>query len=320
MANTLKTPSCSPNIAILGAGAIGQLMYHQLCHTNSKQPSNDIALISRQPQSKQQQLQFTDHSGYTYNTDALILGANDTRLAEVHLLLVCVKAYQVATALLPLLSKLSPQCHIVLLHNGLGPHLVVSEALAQYPNQGLTLGTTSQAALKNSQWHIKHTGFGVTQLGYYCGSELSAKLKERIDELHCGNQAVEWHQPVLTILWQKLAINAVINPLTALHHCANGQLANDEYQHQIAAIIEELVHVAKWDGIVLDRALLSARVYQVIKLTAANYSSMYQDVAHHRATEINFINGYICQQAQLHRLAVPHNQHLLEQVLQLSLS
>ncbi|MGI2169183.1 ketopantoate reductase family protein [Shewanella sp. MF05960] len=318
MANTLTIPSNSPNIAILGAGAIGQLMYHQLCHSDSALPGNDTALIGRQPHTQQQQLQFTDHSGLTHSSDALILGTNDPRLAEVSLLLVCVKAYQVATALLPLLNKLSPLCHIVLLHNGLGPHLVVAEALAPHPSQGLTLGTTSQAALKISQWHIKHTGFGVTQLGYYCGSELSAGLKARMDGLHRDNQALEWHQPVLAVLWQKLAINAVINPLTALHHCANGQLANDEYWLQIAAIIEELVHVAKCDGIELDPVLISARVYQVIKLTAANYSSMYQDVAHHRATEINYINGYICQQAQLHRLAVPHNQQLLEQVLQLN--
>jgi len=317
MANTLTIPSNSPNIAILGAGAIGQLMYHQLCQSN-EQSVNSIALISRQTDTQQQQLQFTDHSGLTHSTDALILGKNDPRLAEVSLLLVCVKAYQVATALLPLLNKLSPLCHIVLLHNGLGPHLVVAEALAQHPSQGLTLGTTSQAALKISQWHVKHTGFGVTQLGYYCGSELSTGLKARMDGLHRDNQALEWHQPVLAVLWQKLAINAVINPLTALYHCANGQLANDEYRQQITAIIDELVNVAKWDGIELDPALISTRVYQVIKLTAANFSSMYQDVAHHRATEINYINGYICQQAQLHRLAVPHNQQLLEQVVQLN--
>jgi 2-dehydropantoate 2-reductase len=109
----------------------------------------------------------------------------------------------------------------------------------------------------------------------------------------------------------------VINPLTALNHCANGQLAAPEYQSQISAIIDELVQVAKREGIALDNAAITARVYQVIKLTAANYSSMYQDVAHNRATEINNINGYICQQASLHHLDVPNNQYLLDKVLQL---
>ncbi|GGB61066.1 2-dehydropantoate 2-reductase [Shewanella inventionis] len=311
-------PACSPNIAILGAGAIGQLMYHQLCHTSPNQPSHDVVLISRQSHTQLQPLRFTDIKGQIHNTDAVLLGTKDPRLNEVKLLLVCVKAYQVEEALIPLLSKLSPQCHIILLHNGLGPHIAVSTALRPYPEQGLTLGTTSLAALAINQWHIKHTGVGVTQLGHYCGHPLANHLHARIQAIASQEQPVEWHQPVLAVLWQKLAVNAVINPLTALHQCANGQLADDEYREQITLIINELVAVAQCDGIELDPTLLTERVYKVIALTSANFSSMYQDVTHHRTTEIDYINGYICQRAQHHKLNVPVNQCLATKVASLS--
>ncbi|MBB1438098.1 2-dehydropantoate 2-reductase, partial [Shewanella sp. SG41-4] len=69
-----------------------------------------------------------------------------------------------------------------------------------------------------------------------------------------------------------------------------------------------------------DKIAVSARVYRVIELTSANFSSMYQDVAHNRPTEINEINGYICQQAKIHHLNVPNNQYLVDKVLQLSKS
>ncbi|GGP52740.1 ketopantoate reductase family protein [Shewanella saliphila] len=318
---TAKPLTAHANIAILGAGAIGQLMYHKLCLTGQAvqaEQFNDVVLIGRQPITQQHKLQFTDHSGQTHHTTATILSSDDTHLANINLLIVCVKAYQVENALLPLLSKLAPNCHVVLLHNGLGPHLAVSEALEHYPALGLSLGTTSQAALKISQWHIKHTGFGVTQLGHYCGTPLSTELKHRLQALHRDNQPLEWYQPVLPILWQKLAINAVINPLSALNKCANGQLAAEEYQPQITAIIDELVDVAKCDGIELDPAQLLNRVKQVIALTSANFSSMYQDVTHHRVTEIDYINGYICQQARRYNLAVPTNQSLVVKVAALS--
>ncbi|MBB1441126.1 2-dehydropantoate 2-reductase, partial [Shewanella sp. SG41-4] len=217
-------------IAVLGAGAIGQLMYHKLSVKTQKAQVNDVMFIGRDKHTRDQPLSFIDHTQHNHESLATILGTDDDRLVQVELLFVCVKAYQVEQALLPLLPKLSPQCHIVLLHNGLGPHLAVAAALSQYKDVGLTLGTTSQAALKLSPWQVKHSGFGVTQLGHYCGSIMPAALKARITHLHSDNQPVEWHQPVLPVLWQKLAINAVINPLTALNQCANGQLAATEYQ------------------------------------------------------------------------------------------
>ncbi|MCT8985527.1 ketopantoate reductase family protein [Shewanella phaeophyticola] len=321
MVVTAKPLTAHANIAILGAGAIGQLMYHKLGLTGQSgqaEECNDVVLIGRQPHTQQRTLQFTDSNGRTHHTTATILNRDDTHLANINLLIVCVKAYQVENALLPLLSKLTPNCHVVLLHNGLVPHLAVSAALKHYPGLGLSLGTTSQAALKINQWHIKHTGFGVTQLGHYCGTPLSAELKLRLQVLHSDNQPLEWYQPVLPILWQKLAINAVINPLSALNKCANGQLAAEKYQPQIKAIINELVDVAKCDGIELAPSQLLTRVKQVIALTSANFSSMYQDVAHHRATEIDYINGYICQQARRYNLAVPINQSLVAKIVALS--
>ncbi|MBB1362737.1 2-dehydropantoate 2-reductase [Shewanella sp. SR44-4] len=325
MVKTSALPASSTHdnnalIAVLGAGAIGQLMYHKLSVNTQEAQVNEVMLIGRDKQTRHQQLRFIDHTQHTHEALATILGTDDNRLARVELLFVCVKAYQVEQALLPLLPKLSPQCHIVLLHNGLGPHLPVAAALMRYKDMGLTLGTTSQAALKLSPWQVKYSGLGVTQLGHYCGSAMSTALKMRISRLHSDNQPIEWHQPVLPVLWQKLAINAVINPLTVLNQCANGQLAATEYQSQISAIIDELVEVAKYDGIILDKAAVKARVYQVIELTSANFSSMYQDVAHSRPTEINEINGYICQQAKALHLNVPNNQYLVDKVLQLSKS
>jgi 2-dehydropantoate 2-reductase len=58
-------------------------------------------------------------------------------------------------------------------------------------------------------------------------------------------------------------------------------------------------------------------VVRVIAATAANRSSMLQDVAAGRRTEIDYITGYLVRAARHHGVAAPHNEALLAGVLEL---
>ncbi|RML84330.1 2-dehydropantoate 2-reductase, partial [Pseudomonas syringae pv. maculicola] len=55
---------------------------------------------------------------------------------------------------------------------------------------------------------------------------------------------------------------------------------------------------------------LHDEVLRVIQATAANYSSMYQDVLHRRRTEISYLLGYACAAAARHRSPAPYLQQL----------
>ncbi|ABV38049.1 2-dehydropantoate 2-reductase [Shewanella sediminis HAW-EB3] len=291
-------------IAILGAGAVGQLIYQQLL-TDGNAP----LLIARENE-RQKIVTFTALDGQVTKSTAILASPKSVSplLEQVRLLIVCVKAYQVSDAIRSIIDKLSPKCHIILLHNGMGPHLEVPELLH---GQGLSLGTTSQAALKHERWHIEQTGSGSTQLGHLTGPQLSQELRTRLLSAIPNSQ---WCEPILPSLWHKLAINAAINPLTAIHNCSNGKLAEEQYCNQISATVTELAEVASADGIELDKSALINRVYEVIGLTAANFSSMHQDVLNKRKTEIESINGYVVQRARHHQLSTKVNLSLLEQV------
>jgi len=304
-------------IAILGAGAIGQLIHHQLTASGClpyfivRAESN-----AKWHQDYQQQLSFTDLEGKVVQSCAtLITTADNTDKAQflnhTKLIIVCVKSYQVYGALAPQIKHLDKHCHILLLHNGMGPHLQVQGILN---GQGLSLGTTSQGALSLSRWHIKQTGTGLTQLGHFEGAPMADELTRLLLNAIPGSQ---WCQPILPYLWQKLAVNATINPLTAIHDCPNGKLIEAQFSPQIKAVISELIKVAKADGIELDKLALTERVYQAINLTANNYSSMHQDVAKYRKTEIEAINGYVVQRARQHLLSIPSNLMLLNSIQQL---
>lgn len=323
------TPN-SANIAILGAGAIGQLICWQLTQAGAA-----VAIMQRVPiatggqgnainvedsaehgvtlnplreasKLSRIELSFSDLSGQTSHYTVPQL--SPAQIGQVELLIVCVKAYQVVDAVTLLIPKLSKNCQILLLHNGMGPHLAIAK---QLDGQGLILGTTSQGALKLSQWHVRHTGMGLTQFGQYQGKIL-AKAHQQL--LLKALPQSEWLEDILPALWQKLAVNAAINPLTAIHQCQNGALNAAQFKQTIEQVIDELQAIAAKEGIVLDKSALVARVAQVIELTALNYSSMYQDIAHKRASEIDSINGYLVERAANHQLNAPINNQLFQQI------
>ncbi|BCV64396.1 ketopantoate reductase family protein [Shewanella algae] len=295
-------------IGILGVGAIGQLLAQQLAAAGLEPwllPRANTPSLAEQGENQVYTLELGDQS---LQTSFLCLAQNSSKLKQLELLLVTVKAYQVEAALEPLLPKLHPNCRILLLHNGLGPHQSLAAKLNGRP---LSLGTTSQGALKLSSNHIRQTGSGLTQIGDLIGAPMPEAMKTTLLNAIPGSQ---WSDTILEALWQKLAVNAVINPLTAIHRVNNGALAAPEFEGTICAILDELLQVAKQEGITLTFDALHARVKEVIRLTAANYSSMYQDLKHGRKTEIDYINGYLQQRAEQYGLTLPINSELLAQI------
>ena len=60
---------------------------------------------------------------------------------------------------------------------------------------------------------------------------------------------------------------------------------------------------------------LHEEVNRVIAATAANYSSMHQDVAQGRRTEISYLLGYLCHAALQHGIDAPLLNQLRERLI-----
>jgi 2-dehydropantoate 2-reductase len=105
-------------------------------------------------------------------------------------------------------------------------------------------------------------------------------------------------------LWGKAIINAAINPLTALWRVPNGALlASEERRQVLAALAVEAATVAEAAGIAAPFPDPVAATAAICSASAANHSSMLQDVEHGRPTEIDSINGVIVAVGK--RLGVP---------------
>ncbi len=253
-------------------------------------------------------------------------------LPKSDVLIIPLKVYQLKAALLQWLPYLTQQPTVVLLHNGMGGLEIARDLLGGvYP---LLLATTSHGALKVSassgDFHVKYTGVGATQIGapnvdkpspqtLAALSQIAPQLASAIATLDNALPPVQYQSNILRALWTKLSVNAVINPLTALHNIQNKHIAKPEFEQSRISICNEFTQVADAYGLDFDALSVHENVLSVAKATGENYSSMHQDVAHGRQTEIDAINGYIVDMATKKGIPVPENTLLVARVKALKL-
>ncbi|MDX1676506.1 2-dehydropantoate 2-reductase [Arsukibacterium sp.] len=300
-----SNPSTSSALSwtIVGRGAIGLLAAARLYHAGYsprlwlKRPA-PVELTYTGIDHQQQQMRLPSEQA-------------DRLIPRV---LIPVKAYDVANAINQLAPALRPDAQLVISHNGIIPFKPLLEE--RHPDQGLWFLSTSQAAYKPAADQVIHTGLGQSYL-----AKLTAASTEDdaiITAMTAALGPLTVVSDIQPLLWQKLAVNAAINPLSALENCRNGQLASPRYQQQIKALVTEVCQVATALGYPMQPAQSVAEVYRVIAATANNFSSMQQDVAAKRPTEIHAICGYVCQQAEQLGIAVPANLQMLNRIVALA--
>lgn len=283
-------------ITVLGCGALGQLWLTALFRQG-----HEVQGWLRVPAPWcSVNLQETD--GSVFNE---LLTANDPDfLASSDLLLVTLKAWQVSTAVKNLAVHLPVTSPILLIHNGMG-----TQDELRSLKQPMLLGMTTQAARHDGNLII-HSANGTTHIGP--ANTLAQEYSFLADTLHAVMPDVAWHNDITNASWRKLAVNCVINPLTALYDCPNGQLR--DYPEEVERISTEVAAVMQREGLHSSPEDLLKFIWQVIDSTASNISSMLQDVRAQRQTEIDYINGYLLKRARAHGIAVPENARLFEQI------
>ncbi|AUV85369.1 2-dehydropantoate 2-reductase [Vibrio campbellii] len=291
------------NILILGPGAVGSLWA-----TKFKLAGHYVSLWGRSSNSEQL-LQLDDHPAINFANQNILSVQN------ADLIVVTVKAWQVEGAIEPLLPYISEDTIVMLLHNGMGTAPLLG---AKLPDNPLIVATTTHGAYKPSKEQVLHTGQGNTQLGGF--NAKGAQCEFLADVMNHALPEVNWNPNINTALWSKLAINCAINPLTAIHQCKNGELAAPEFATDLANITRELVEVMNKEEIKVDFDSLHTTIMQVVNATAANYSSMRQDVFHQRRTEIDFITGYLLHAAEKHHISTPENAKLYQRIKQIEQS
>lgn len=216
--------------------------------------------------------------------------------APIHRLLLACKAYDAEAAAEALAPRLGSGSDILLLQNGLGSQEAVARRL---PGRRCLWVSSTEGAFREADFRVVFAGRGHTWLG----DPHDPTPPPWLDQLHRAGIPCDWTPGILSRLWRKLALNCAINPLSVLHECRNGGLANRS--GEIAGLCEELGRLLVASGQPEAAEQLFDEVQALIRATADNYSSMHQDVARGQRTEIAYLLGHACASARRLGLATP---------------
>ncbi|MFK7974965.1 MAG: 2-dehydropantoate 2-reductase [Halioglobus sp.] len=303
-----------PHWHILGAGAIGSVM---ACALQSA--GHTVTLILREASYDANKnngalnLSMTsvggskEHFAFPITSSAKIAGGTQS----ITHLLVTTKSYDVCNAVESVAPGLQAQCHVLLLTNGMG---LAEQIQANHPDLTVFCGTTTEGAYRTTSSAVVHAGRGETRIG-------GISSNTQPGWFNGWTQAIEncrWDTHIEAALWAKLAINCVINPLTALNNCHNGELAQQpDLVAQVDQLCNEIRQVSYAAGFTETAQTLHETVHAVILGTAKNKSSMLADVSAGRPTEIADITGFLLKQARRYGIPTPHNEQLMKRITEL---
>lgn len=216
------------------------------------------------------------------------------------LVLLLVKAPRTRSALPALPPLLTGGGAVLTLQNGVGAADLLADELGA---ERVLVGVTAQGATLLGPGEICHGGSGETLVGGYRGDH---PLLGAVVRALQGSGIPSRRAPdIWASVWKKLAVNCGINALTALTGIRNGRVPEiPEAADLLRDAVREAAAVARAGGLDLGAPdALADQVLAVATATAANRSSMGQDVDRASPTEIDFINGAVVREGL--RLGVP---------------
>ena len=306
----------TPPWFVLGAGSIGCLFAAYLSRAG-----HAVTLILRDRNTVAElrraggiHLNLPDGDGARETVACSAISLEELNTTEQSLsiqrILVCTKAHQTLDAITGLRPGLDNNAQLILLQNGMGVRERIQPLL---PTTTIAQAITTEGGWRRSAFEVVHAGRGETLVG---DTRTAAEAEHIAASLGC---ALHIHADTgfASRQWLKLAVNCVINPLTGLRECRNGELL---HQTDVASLTRrlcgELRLVAEACGQSLSQVQLEQTVFDVMRGTTANQSSMWQDLQRRRLTEIDFINGYVVRQGHSHGIDCPTHEALLRAIQQ----
>ena len=244
---------------------------------------------------------------------------------KIYHLIVSVKAPQTVSAIRTVAHRLVHGSSILFLQNGMG---IVDEVNQKvFPDEKYRptyiIGVVSHGLYSRRPFSVVHAGEGTIALGVLPRMPMGESVQSKpLNQLSISARylmrtmtrtavfvAVGFAPTdLLQQQLDKLAVNCIINPLTAILDCKNGALLYNFYftrvirllLAEVSLVIKSLPELKSVPNVNtrFDTLRLERLVSSIANTTAENYSSMVQDLRSGRLTEIDYINGYIIKRGE----------------------
>jgi 2-dehydropantoate 2-reductase len=293
---------------IAGAGAVGQILAFQL-----QQSGQSVAFVdTRLKKSIQQKFTIETLTGDTIEWQCDIFSPQNLILNQYQRLLICTKAFSANAVLKTLNPYLSAKARVYTWLNGRDQiqHALPTQHLITTVNYGIS-------GFRKSPYHTVKAGDNRALAGNLNNPSLLNKDIQQDLLLYQQAQIhLQWDKGIDAHQWNKLSINAVINPLSVIFECTNGELLSipkaREYTsllcHETASVLQKL-------GLNTSAQQLINEAEQAMKVTFNNISSMRQDYQNGQQLEIEYFNQVLINKAKKLNIDLPVHQFIIQSVL-----
>ena len=215
------------------------------------------------------------------------------------------------TAARELQPFLAPNTTILSLQNGIDNPDRIHSAIQAYA----VPTAVYVAAEMTAPGCVTHTGRGDLIIGHRAGWPHRPDLEPLAAMFEQAEVPCRISDEIAAELWTKMVMNCAYNALSALTRAEYGRMVESAPVRDFGMrALAETVAVARAEGVSLsEQVVMEAALRLSEKMTAAT-SSMAQDIARGRPTEIDSLNGYVVRRGKALGIATPVSEILVAMV------
>jgi 2-dehydropantoate 2-reductase len=288
-------PGTRSTVAVVGLGRVGGIAAAWLQHA----VRHDVTVCARRPLAN---LTLEHDDGAVELPLRTLIDPADAQ--PVDWVLLCTKAHETASTG-PWLQKLcSPATRVAVLQNGIG-HVERVAPLANGAAAFPVIVYYNGERLADDRVRFRH-------VSEYDIAVADDDLGRAFAQLLAGTPITALlSDDFKTLVWRKLLINAVANPITALTRQRQGVLRRPDVRELALGVLAEAIAVARADGARLAPDEAEQTLKTLYGYPAEAGTSMYFDTMAARPLEIEALTGAIVDAGTRYRIATPLNRALL---------
>ncbi|WP_321476150.1 2-dehydropantoate 2-reductase [uncultured Paludibaculum sp.] len=304
----MATTDHFPPVTVVGAGAVGCYFGAMLARSGVR-----VKFVGRAPH-----VEAIVREGLLLDrlhVQERIPVAATTSMAEgvrdAGVILFCVKSVSTESAAREMQPFLAPDTVILSFQNGIdNPDRIYSAIQVHAIPTAVYV-----AAEMTAPGCVTHTGRGDLIIGYREGWPHRPDLGPLAAMFEQAEVPCRISSDIAADLWAKMVMNCAYNALSALTRAQYGRMVQSEAVRAFGVrVIAETVAVARAEGVSLsEQAMVEAAFRLAEKMTRAT-SSMAQDLARGRPTEIDSLNGYVVRRGKALGIATPASEILVAMI------
>jgi 2-dehydropantoate 2-reductase len=276
-------------IAIVGAGGVGGYFGGRLA-----QAGLDVVFIARGKHCealRARGLKVESTEG-DFVLEHVRVADDPRQVGRVDVILLCVKAWQVAEAARGLHALISPQTCVVPLQNGVeAPGTLVAELGCEHVLGGLCSLIVSVIA----PGHVRHAG-GAPLIKFGERDNVRSERVERLHQMFSRAQGLTAEIPsdIDAALWEKFIFIASWGGVGALTRAPIGIIRSQPSTRQVLRqVMQEIFQVAKARSIALDHRVLDTALNLLDEMPADGTASMQRDIMSGSPSELEAQTGAV---------------------------